>query len=226
MPAPTSIGAFVGYSHPFKTQTFGAAQRIFSFTDYETYFGGLFSSGLIDASLPRAVYQFFLNGGSDAYVVGLQPGLFNAAGGIVKRLGPGGDTITGALTTTGGSIVFTAMELTDAVPMTVTLTNVRNSAADFDVVVTYGTKVETFRGISLDAGQRSVARCGDQQGLDPDQRGAGGRATARRSRFRSTRSRSPIPSAPRSRPDSAAPTSSRCSRPTARSTMSKYSTCC
>src|SRR6202012_3039876 len=74
VPAPTSIAAFVGYSHPFKTAAFNVAVQIFSFTDYQTYFGGMFSSGLIDASLPRAVYQFFLNGGSVAYVVGLPPG--------------------------------------------------------------------------------------------------------------------------------------------------------
>ena len=77
VPAPTSIAAFIGYSHPYKTASFNVAQQIFSFSDYETYFGGLFSSGLVDASLARAVYQFFLNGGSNAYVVGLQPGLFN-----------------------------------------------------------------------------------------------------------------------------------------------------
>ena len=102
VPAPTSIAAFVGYSHPFKTQSFNTAQQIFSFNDYVTYFGPLFSSGLIDASLPRAVYQFFLNGGSNAWVVGLQPGLFDDNGDLINRLGAagGGATITG--TTSGG----------------------------------------------------------------------------------------------------------------------------
>jgi phage tail sheath protein FI len=103
VPAPTSIAAFVGYSHPFKTQSFNTAQQIFSFNDYLTYFGPLFSSGLVDASLPRAVYQFFLNGGSSAWVVGLQPGLFDENGDIITRLGAagGGATITG--TTSGGT---------------------------------------------------------------------------------------------------------------------------
>jgi uncharacterized protein len=102
VPAPTSIAAFVGYSHPFKTQNFNAAQQLFSFNDYLTYFGPLFSSGLVDASLPRAVYQFFINGGSSAWVVGLQPGLFDENNDIITRLGAagGGDTITG--TTSGG----------------------------------------------------------------------------------------------------------------------------
>jgi len=101
-PAPTSIAAFVGYSHPFQTAEFNVAQQLFSFNDYETYFGPLFSSGLVDASLPRAVYQFFLNGGSTAWVVGLQPGLFDSSGSIITRLGAvnGGATITAS--TSGG----------------------------------------------------------------------------------------------------------------------------
>ena len=98
-PAPTSIAAFVGYSHPFQTAAFDVAQQIFSFNDYETYFGPLFSSGFVDASLPRAVYQFFLNGGSSAWVVGLQPGLFDNTGAIINRLGPGGLNISAS---TGG----------------------------------------------------------------------------------------------------------------------------
>src|SRR6516225_5096917 len=76
VPAPTSIAAFVGYVHPFKNPGFDSkgltpTVPLYSFRDYETYFGGSFSSGLIDAALPRAVYQFFLNGGSTAYVCGL-----------------------------------------------------------------------------------------------------------------------------------------------------------
>jgi hypothetical protein len=59
VPAPTSIAAFVGYSHPFQTKAFNVAQQLSSFNDYQTYFGPLFSSGLVDASLPRAVYEFF-----------------------------------------------------------------------------------------------------------------------------------------------------------------------
>src|ERR1700722_18939150 len=71
-PAPTSITAFVGYTHPWKTSQFNSAIQLFSFTDYETYFGGLFTSGLIGSDVARAVYAFFLNGGNNAYVVGLQ----------------------------------------------------------------------------------------------------------------------------------------------------------
>jgi hypothetical protein len=52
----------------------------------------------------------------------------------------------------GPGLVFTALELTDVVPMTVTITNVRSSGTTFDVVVAYGTRVETYRGIQLSPG--------------------------------------------------------------------------
>ena len=153
VPAPTSIAAFIGYSHPYKTAAFGVAQQLFSFSDYETYFGGLFSSGLTDASLPRAVYQFFLNGGSTAWVVGLQPGLFSdtqTTDKLANRLGPGGlSPPSSAINTTGGGFHFIALEPIDVMPMAVTITNVRNSNATFDVIVTYGNQVETYRGVTI-----------------------------------------------------------------------------
>ncbi|MGA3399303.1 MAG: phage tail sheath subtilisin-like domain-containing protein [Acetobacteraceae bacterium] len=155
VPAPTSIAAFIGYSHPYKTANFGVAQQLFSFSDYETYFGGLFSSGLIDASLPRAVYQFFLNGGSTAYVVGLQPGLFKESSTtetVVDRLGTGTGNIAPTSSTvaaTGGGFSFTAREPIDAVPMSVSITNVRNGNTTFDIIITYGNQVETWRGATI-----------------------------------------------------------------------------
>jgi uncharacterized protein len=153
-PAPTSIAAFVGYSHPYKTPNFGIAQQIFSFSDYETYFGGLFTSGTTDASLPRAVYQFFLNGGSNAYVVGLQPSIVGS-GGTTTLLGPGGKSpSTDAVKTDADGFVFTALEPIDIVPMSVTITNVRTLSGGtvdgtFDIIITYGNRIETFRGITL-----------------------------------------------------------------------------
>jgi phage tail sheath protein FI len=153
VPAPTSIAAFIGYSHAYKTKQFGVAQQIFSFTDYENYFGGLFTSGLTDASLPRAVYQFFLNGGSNAYVVGLQPGLFDASGGVLTHLGAGGVSPFSSTVATDAAngLVFTALEPIDIVPMLVAITNVRSNGTVFDVIVTYGNRIETYRGITLPA---------------------------------------------------------------------------
>jgi phage tail sheath protein FI len=157
IPAPTSIAAFVGYSHPYHTGAFGEAVQIFSFTDYQTYFGGLFSSGITDASLPRAVYQFFLNGGSTAWVVGLQPGLFDTD--LVTRLGPGGVYPTFTIPTAGTGagpfgLVFSSLQPIDTITPSIKLTNVRSGGAVFDVIITYGTQIETYRGITLPTGAK------------------------------------------------------------------------
>src|SRR5450755_2453975 len=78
-PAPTSITTFVGYTHPWKTLVpFGTAIQLFSFTDYQNYFGGLYTSGVLSSDVARAVFAFFLNGGNNAYVVGLQPSAYSA----------------------------------------------------------------------------------------------------------------------------------------------------
>jgi uncharacterized protein len=150
VPAPTSIAAFIGYSHPYRTKNFGVAQQIFSFSDYETYFGGLFTSGFIDAGLPRAVYQFFLNGGSNAYIVGLQPGLVGAT---TARFGNASGEMQFAVTVTtddaSTGMLITALEPTDIVSMAVQVTNVNAVKKTFDLVINYGTRVETYRGVQL-----------------------------------------------------------------------------
>jgi uncharacterized protein len=152
-PSPTSIAAFVGYSHPYKTTAFGVAQEIFSFTDYQTYFGGLYSSGMIDSALARAVYNFFLNGGSTAYVVGLQPGLVAPGpGNQITRFGLGVDEIvfTCAITTATGGMIFTALEPCDTITMNVQIANVIPTPVNtFDVIITYGAVMEAYRGLSL-----------------------------------------------------------------------------
>jgi uncharacterized protein len=159
-PAPTSLAVFVGYTHPFKTQTFGVAVRLFSFADYERNFGGFFSNDVFEAegdkfsSVAHAVYQFFLNGGSDCYVVGLQAQLHN---GVNTRAiaSPTGDL---GLKTAGKKITFTGLEPTeassvaDALQITITVSNVRKTKSDddtADLVITYGTRVETFRSVNL-----------------------------------------------------------------------------
>src|ERR1700722_13222412 len=80
--APTSITVFVGYTHPFKTDpaNWGKAVEIFSFSDYERDFGGRYTSGVIESHVAYAVNQFFLNGGSTAYIVALEPSHYDAFG--------------------------------------------------------------------------------------------------------------------------------------------------
>lgn len=60
----TSVAAFVGAA---KRGPINKATRVFGFADYERAFGGLSS----DSEMSYAVRQFFLNGGSDAYIVRL-----------------------------------------------------------------------------------------------------------------------------------------------------------
>jgi phage tail sheath protein FI len=160
-PAPTSIAAFVGYTHPFKTNEYKTAVRLFSFSDYETKFGGLYTSGLVDANVARAVFQFFQNGGSDAYVVGLQPKLWDQNGNQLTPNTFGGASGVNFIATVptqsaGNGMVFTARELADRVPMQVSISNLRASSPapnsplnKFDVIITYGLRVETFLGVVI-----------------------------------------------------------------------------
>ena len=145
--APTSVAVFIGYTHPFKTKpkNFGQAVQIFNFTEYEREFGGLYNSGLIDASVAYGVNQFFLNGGSVAYVIGLKAEYRDSSGTSLGAIN--GATATVGTGTTG--IVFTALEPTDQTSMQVTVK--ANTAGDAaDITITYGSRVETYRGVTLD----------------------------------------------------------------------------
>src|SRR6516225_1598405 len=145
--APTSITVFVGYTHPFKTNNFNQAVELFSFTDYEREFGGLFASDIFDSSVAYAVNQFFLNGGSIAYVIGLQPLYHDSTGATL----PPDPIAAPSVTIASSGMVFTAREPTDADhPITVTLNNLKNSPADTaDLIIAYGTRVETFRSVTI-----------------------------------------------------------------------------
>jgi len=142
--APTSIAVFVGYTHPFKTKHFNQAVQIFNFTEYEREFGGLYRSGMIRADVAYAINDFFLNGGSVAYVVGLRAQYRNSSGASLGAIAAPSVTIGAGAT----GIVFTALEPTDQTPMQVTVSpNTAGNQAD--VIITYGVQVETFRGVTL-----------------------------------------------------------------------------
>lgn len=145
--SPTSIAVFVGYTHPFKTQSFGEAVELFGFAEYETAFGGLYRSGVVQSHVAYAVNDFFLNGGSHAWVVGLEAEYLDSGGSSLGLVEPATAQI--------GNIVFTAREPTDLVPMTVTVNNLKSSGGGpnldvADVMIAYGSRVETYRGISID----------------------------------------------------------------------------
>jgi phage tail sheath protein FI len=178
-PAPTSIAAFVGYTHPYKTVAFNAAVPLFSFTDYEANFGGLYTSGNISSDVARAVYEFFQNGGTTAYVVGLQPNAYDGGNPptVLGKFGlpPFGSGAAGGFpyivssaqipTDGANGMYLTALEPTDVVPMTARVANIRasNPSASvydtFDLIIAYGTRIETYRNIGLGfaSGTNSVA---------------------------------------------------------------------
>jgi phage tail sheath protein FI len=155
--APTSVTVFVGYTHPFKTQTrhYGRAVQIFSFTDYEREFGGLFAVDWLADDVGQAVNQFFLNGGSVAYIVALEPGWTDLAASTRTAIVAPSLILPGPVANTG--IEFTGREPVDGTRrLTVAITNLQattsGGATDIaDIVVTYGTRVETFRHVTLNA---------------------------------------------------------------------------
>lgn len=167
-PAPTNIAVFIGYTHPLKTPpaNFGKAVQIFGFMDYQRQFGGFLRSAAFAAAgdayayaanpaldtgtafgdMAVAVNQFFLNGGTNAYVVALQSSM------------PGVPQ-TGA-TLAFGALSFTALEITDEVfQMVVTIRPALTGSPPIDdladVTISYGppsgpgTVTETYRRVSL-----------------------------------------------------------------------------
>src|SRR5262245_52619312 len=155
--APTSITAFIGYTHPLLGECaekgdWGKAIRIFDFSEYERIFGGLYRSSFIECNVAYAVYQFFLNGGSDAYIVALQPKYFTANN-PAQVIAGASDSLSG--------IRFTSKQLTDAAnKMTITIGNLRasgNAGNDTaDILITYGSEVESLRGVTVVAGPNFI----------------------------------------------------------------------
>jgi phage tail sheath protein FI len=153
-PAPTSIAAFVGYTHPLKTGLpwtaplsqqsssdphTAPAIQLFSFADYQANFGGFFDSPWLPDYVGNAVYQFFLNGGSTCYVVGLTDAGYEAATATIASTPP--------ITLTALQPVGTASAGT---PMSLDISNVSADGSTADLVISYGTMVETYRKVPID----------------------------------------------------------------------------
>ena len=161
-PAPTSIAVFVGYTHPFRTRTFLTAIQLFSFADYQASFGGFFSSPWQPDYVGQAVYQFFLNGGPTCYVVGLPAQEYYVYSGSPPGLTSLGQVV-GAANVNAGGISFTALQPvgvpaaapatgTVGIPMQVAISTVpKTSGLDdtADLVISYGTTVETYRRVQI-----------------------------------------------------------------------------
>lgn len=158
-PAPTSVAAFVGYTHPLKTPQSGAtaktaqAIQLFSFADYQNNFGGFFDSPWLPDYVGRAVFQFFLNGGSTAWVVGLTDPDYVAATATIQS--------SPAIKLTAREPVGTGSG-TSAIgtPMQVAISNLQTTSVTddtADIVITYGTQVETYRKVVIGTLPRTLA---------------------------------------------------------------------
>ena len=150
--APTNIAVFIGYTHPLKTSSaiVGIPQQIFGFTDFQRAFGGFLRSTVYanDAAkfgdMAVAVNQFFLNGGTEAYVVGLLP----SDAGTIKA-----PTLGSSPSGIYGTVVFAAREVTDSTyQMSILVTPNGGTTGTADVVVTYGPNLQTNAGGALQPG--------------------------------------------------------------------------
>lgn len=162
--APTSVTVFVGYTNPFwqppqnpsvppanpALPVFESAVPLHSFADYQSNFGGFFSSPWLPDYVGQAVFQFFQNGGSDAYVVALKAGHYFDSANSLQDTTTAVTPATATLGTSPNDLVFTALQpvwLNAPLTMTVTLANLSGDTADLTIV--YGTTVETYRGLEL-----------------------------------------------------------------------------
>jgi uncharacterized protein len=153
--APTSVTVFVGYTHPFKTkpQNYGAAIEVFSFSDYEREFGGLFDVGWLADDIGRAVFQFFANGGADAWIIALKPQFHDLATDAATDINA--PTLT--IGDNNNGIVFTGLEPVDAKhTLTVSIVNPRPSTGKStdpndlaDLTIAYAGRAETYRRVTL-----------------------------------------------------------------------------
>jgi hypothetical protein len=153
--APMSVTVFVGYTHPYKTPpaNFLQAMEIFSAQDYQRLFGGQFSVDWLADDVGQAVSEFFLNGGSTAYVVGLQAQFYDLTTKTASAIPSPVLTIPG--TAGGTGIMFTGLEPVDGTTqLTVSITNPRPSAGSAvndlaDIIITYGSTTEAYRRVTL-----------------------------------------------------------------------------
>jgi phage tail sheath protein FI len=169
-PAPTSIAVFIGYTHPFLTKKTLTAVPLFSFADYQSNFGGFFSSLSQPDYVGHAVFQFFANQGPMCYVVGLPAAEYYD----FSQTPPGQGAVAAAsvdITCVGGDLTFTALQPVGVpatppatgdvgIAMTVALSNFQSSTPTVppappgpldlaDIVVSYGSTAETYRKVKI-----------------------------------------------------------------------------
>lgn len=161
--APTNIAVFIGYTHPLKTlpaNLQGQPVQVFAFSDYIAQFGSFIRSGAFAnaygvagntgafGDMAQAVNQFFLNGGTTAYIVSINNvsnGKLSAVSPSVVWLNPAGvlTALKNSAPTPTTGIVFAATEVTDeyywmAITIRPILPATTPSDPLADIIITYG----------------------------------------------------------------------------------------
>jgi uncharacterized protein len=153
----TSIAAFAGWAAKGPTDR---AQLVLSWADFERYFGGLD----VRSYLGYAVYQFFANGGTQAYIVRLAAS--DAASATVS--------LDSALDITAKN----PGQWANSYGITIKASTFDSSRFQLAVVNGSGTKVETFENLSMDnADRRFVETVINNESLLVDAAVAGGATT-------------------------------------------------
>ena len=184
------------------TREFLTAVQLFSFADYQANFGGFFSSPWQPDYVGQAVYQFFLNGGPTCYVVGLQAQQYFTYSGSPPQL-----TAQDAVVPASSERRRHHLHGPAAGPRPhptrwasrcrwrSRTSGRRPSPADTaDIVISYGTTVETYRKVQISDSRDRTA------GLEPGDGGTVEPAAGERTRRPARPSRSAIPPATCRRP--------------------------
>jgi uncharacterized protein len=136
----TSITAFVGYT---SRGPINQAVRLANFGDFERNFGGLQQ----DSEISYAVQQFFLNGGSDAYVVRVATGAGSAQVTLANLAGTAVLTVSAANAGSWGNLVRLDVDYQTGNPdNTFNLTITRYQLQNGKLVFAEG---ETYRNLSM-----------------------------------------------------------------------------
>jgi phage tail sheath protein FI len=138
----TSITAFVGYT---ARGPVNQAVRLANFGDFERNFGGLQQ----DSEISYAVQQFFLNGGSDAYVVRVASGAGSAQVSLADLAGNVVLNVSAANAGSWGNLVRLDVDYLTGNPdstfnLTITLYQLQNGKLVF-------AQSETYRNLSMNS---------------------------------------------------------------------------
>src|SRR4029077_20369883 len=153
--APTNVAVFIGYTHPLKTlpANLNQAVQIFGYSDYTAQFGSFLRSAAFThaygpagnpgafGDMAQAVNQFFLNGGTTAYIVALNNNELASLTSSMVTLS--GGNLAQATSPAASGMTFTATEVTDELyAMAITIRPILPSDPPgdplADIIITYG----------------------------------------------------------------------------------------